>query len=244
MMSRPNFFVGIRLQGPRLSSAVKDIQDYVIQQDPSLKRCRMNLDKLHLTCFVATLNSEVEQSAACNVLQGFQDELTALCSTVSKELSFAEIGNFTTKVLYTPPVESETLEILCQIKETLEARFGEAGITGIPPSSEGWKPHCTILKTSYDRKNGRRLKIRSEYSVDCAKFLHRSSVSMSASLPTGEITKSETNSLLNDQTDAGASTLQAPEERGLVVQLTTIDLLSMQEVQADGYYRSYAHITF
>ena len=242
-MSRPNFFVGIRIQSESLAAAVKKIQDHVLQQDSSLNKCRMNTDKLHLTCFVATLHSEEEKNLACLILQSFQNDLGNMCNSASWELSFREIHNFTTKVLYCAPEASETLELLREIKEILETRFRDSGINGLPPaaSKDAWTPHCTILKTSYDRRNGRKLKISPELYSDCEKMLHQTHTIALPSAPDSNGAL-DSNSLI----DSTTRMVDFAEEsvRGVTVPLTTIDLLSMREVQADGYYRSYAHISF
>ena len=224
-IARPNFFVGIRLACPLFADAIVSIQNHVIRNAPHLQKCRMDPQKLHLTCFVLALtNSEQIQKAAQCLLE-FQDELSSMLAVIeNKYVSFNSMGNFSTKVLYAEPVQDEVMATLAAITVQLEARFIACDlIQHYPGVGRPWCPHATILKTSYDRKNGNKLKIRPPDYAGMDRYLQLS----------------EERSCSVDAMD-----LDPIPVKDIRVQLTTIDLLSMQEIQSDGYYRSYAHINF
>lgn len=284
MSSRPNFFVGIRLASPAFSNAIVAIQNQVLANAPSLAKCRMDPKKLHLTTFVLCLQYQSQIDAAAECLRSCQEEVTAILSAVDqKAVTFQSIGSFTDKVLYAEPVHDDVLTALVAVKATVEQNFMKAGLLASVPGDEDaimaanskWTPHATIMKLSYDRKNGRKLKILPKSFAGCERHFV-GNMPGTASAPPATATSTTTSvpeaasfllpggvaSVLDSSTAAtaeGATSIDqpgsgdpsssghcidpVPPRAGLRVPLTTIDLLSMQQVQADGYYRSYAHIT-
>lgn len=245
MSVRPNYFVAIRLACPVFADVLLAIQDQVIQRAPHLCKCRMHPKKLHLTCFVLTLGTteQIDKAAIC--LEAFQAKLVESMSDVErKEIHFNSVGNFTNKVLYASPTEDDVVTKLALITRQLEDYFAEQGLLAKTQSIKNtWQPHATILKTSYDRKNGRKIKINAQ---DCAGldtyFNHPlSGMEVDSNTDGADSTKAETVKDLSAGSVAGSGIGASP---GIRVPLTTIDLLSMQEVQEDGYYRSYAKIFF
>jgi hypothetical protein len=176
-------------------------------------------------------------------LRGFQPTLQEILSASTKELTFCDIGNFTTKVLYTSPTPGECLTLLGQATEELETHFRDAGLLSAAVGQKEWVPHCTILKTSYDRKNGRNLKIKPDAYEDCERFFRYPNgvvpTDSAGSTQPVDLTVVPGAACLTPHSSGGAGDAHPG---GIAVPLTTIDLLSMQEVQSDGYYRSYAHI--
>ena len=254
MTSRPNFFVGIRLSSDSLASKFSTIQDKIIERAPKLHKCRMNVKKLHLTCFVLTLNSEDHIKAASDCLLNFQSYLSDIFAVASKEVSFNDINSFSTKVLFCPPVESETLSLLTEITKQLQQQFINAGLMDckIHHSLEKWTPHATILKTSYDRRNGRKLRIEPSHYEGCEAYLNGADIVSSiaevcsdidSTVPGVEPSAVHT-AAIDTATNSTTTDTATTTGGGITVPLTTIDLLSMQEMQDDGYYRSYAHIHF
>lgn len=164
MSVRPNFFVGIRLPCPSFANAVVHIQDHVVERVPQLLKCRMDVRKLHLTCFVMPLSGAEQINKAVECLTQYQHDVDELTLTLKrKAVTFDSVGNFTTKVLFACPTQDETMQILSLITQQLEKRFRKAGIIAdLSHDSRVWQPHATILKTSYDRKNGKKLKIKPE----------------------------------------------------------------------------------
>ena len=255
MNARPNFFVAIRLACPAFVDAVVAIQDQAVQRASHLSKCRMQKNKLHLTGFVLTLESADHINKASICLEDFQEELNTIMSSVErKEVFFNTLGTFTNKVLYTSPVESDTVDELTNLITELEEQFVEQGLLKEAQLyKKSWQPHATILKTSYDRKNGRKLKIHPQDYEGLDIYLQRPAGLVPPNAALTSIDLLEATCVIGENTDTdGAITDEiAPTDggtgavgQGMCVPLTTIDLLSMQEVQADGYYRSYAKIFF
>jgi len=253
MSVRPNFFVAIRLACPVFSDAVVAIQDQAVQRAPHLSKCRMQKSKLHLTGFVLSLDSADLVNRASSCLEDFQDDLNKVMSSVEKkEVYFNSVGTFTNKVLFASPVESDTVDILTTLITQLEERFVEQGLLEeVQLVKKSWQPHATILKTSYDRKNGRKFKIHPQDYEGLDIYLQRPAGLSSSDVLTSESLLEETGwSNVNTKCDAAIMEDPRPassggkDGQGICVPLTTIDLLSMQEVQTDGYYKSYAQIFF
>lgn len=248
MAAVPNFFVAIRLASTALADSITRIQDEAILKAANLHRCRMNVKKLHLTCFVLPMNTaDVSKAEEC--LLRCQDALSARFAGDDKQLVFDRVGNFSTRVLFTFPYEGRTLDLLRLTCSHIEEEFLKAGLL-TEPAVGVWKPHCTILKTSYDRKAGRKLKIMPEAYEGCEDHLHSNPSSAVYTPPVFRGNGSEVGAMMGCAVPVVSETVLPPEEcevlpeRGIRVALSTIDLLSMQEVQEDGYYRSYAQIHF
>lgn len=276
MSLRPNFFVGIRLSCPVFANAIVAIQNDVIASAPSLQHCRMDPRKLHLTSFVLCLRNAQEIQLASECLQSCQADVSSILRTVnSKALTFQQLGHFPRRVLYAEPVHDDVLAALRSVHQVMESRFIDAGLlssavgTNVDTATDAshWTPHATVLKISYDRKNGRKLNIKTEYSVGCERHLLAnyttavtaaapttatggtgSALSTSAvfavtatdrAMPAGAEEQGPTSTTCTAVQCSGS---QSAASGGIQVPLTTIDLLSMQELQADGYYRSYVHI--
>eukprot|EP01032_Pedospumella_encystans_P007682 gene7682-9189_t len=176
-----------------------------------------------------------------------------MSSVERKEVYFNSLGTFTSKVLYASPAESDTVDKLTKLIAELEGRFVEQGLLKEAQlDKKSWQPHATILKTSYDRKNGRKLKIHPHDYEGLDIYLQRPAGLVSHNTALASESLLEATCVIDENTNSdGAIADIVPADggtgtagQGICVPLTTIDLLSMQEVQADGYYRSYAKIFF
>ena len=77
-------------------------------------------------------------------------------SKTPPELNFSHISTFSSNVLFISPSPSATLEKLNEVTDYMTQEFIKEGlITTAKMSKKSWNPHCTIAKTSADRKNGR-----------------------------------------------------------------------------------------
>ena len=218
----PNYFIGIRLSCPVLKALVVEMQRDISTQFPQFKKCLTSPNKLHLTCFVMELGSDVDIHTATSCFMSCQSYIqnTFAPSQSSSSLQcyglfLNRISTFDTSVLYiapsntnnklapapycpttsvppiscdktspspldtkTPPptasssssssaaLHATTLPHLVDITAHLSTQFAKAGL--LPPPASGktssqgkaqaktnWVPHCTIAKTSADRKHGR-----------------------------------------------------------------------------------------
>lgn len=55
---RPNAFVSIRIPSSQIRSKLEEIQQAMVEFEPSLKSSMVSLDKLHVTLMVLKLNQE------------------------------------------------------------------------------------------------------------------------------------------------------------------------------------------
>lgn len=204
-MSRPNYFIGIRLNSPAFYSVMASIQSLLVHKYPSLSKCLVPLEKLHLTCFVMNLASQEEIQSACSVFDASRCFIAEKMSKVSsKSLSFSRVEVFPTKVIFTSPDNCETMDTLKEIRLYLKQTFQEHSLWSDGSNHIDWTPHVTIAKTSADRRNGHKLKIQqghSDYfSIEQPGVLHQLASEM--------------------------------------VPLSVIELLSMEGMASDKYYRS------
>ena len=282
MSLRPNFFVGVRLQCPDFVRVITAIQNQVIGNAPQLHKCRMDPKKLHLTCFVLTLTGQEQINGAVCCLQDCQiyiQQFQSIFPATNRNVLFNKFGSFKTSVLYADPVADDVVAALAVLTAQIESKFVERGFLSpkqtaadtsgakVSAPAQAWTPHATILKTSYDRKNGRRLKILSRDYKGCDVLLRSAHLGISAPVVSvsedvvfveekqeAAVQAPSSNETVFDKmvvaemkisssTEEIVSTEENKEGGGIRVQLSTVDLLSMQEVQADGYYRSYSFLT-
>ena len=197
-MSRPNYFLGIKLNTLEFQAKVSSIQAGILERNPALRKCFTQAKKLHITHFVMTLQEDQVEKAA-NVLSDCQPLIDELFCECVLELRFNSFGSFRKNVLFTHPEQSPTLDALQILTQRLQEKFREHNL--LLETNNDWKPHVTIAKTSADRRHGRKLKIRAEDYDGLHEIL--------------------------DNID---------------VPLTTVDLLSMQEIDESGYYKSFASV--
>jgi 2'-5' RNA ligase len=224
-MSRPNFFVGFRLRSPELVNAVIEIQNTVINRAPNLIKCRMDVAKLHLTCFVLQLQSKDQIDAAASCLASCQSEFDKLFNSKSRCMVLVKsIGIFDgSKVLYAAPTNDDTMRCLAELTSYIENQFINHGIIYPERLGHKWTPHITILKTSYDRKNGRSLKIKASDILGCESVFFRPA------------------SVLNNQDlncYTGTSYAGQEEPRGSAVLVSVPVRADMEESNATGTGRS------
>jgi 2'-5' RNA ligase len=163
-MSRPNYFIGIRLNSPGFYAAMAAMQSLLVQKYPSLSRCLVPLEKLHLTCFVMNLASQEEIQSARSIFDASRGFIAEKMSKLaSKSLSFSRVDVFPTKVIFTSPDECETMDALREITLHLKHTFQQHSLWS-DVNHIDWTPHVTIAKTSADRRNGRKLKIQQSHS--------------------------------------------------------------------------------
>ena len=177
-MSRPNYFIGIRLNSPGFDAVMASIQSLLVQKYPSLSKCLVPLEKLHLTCFVMNLASQEEIQSACCIFDASRGFIAERMSKLaSKSLSFSRVDVFPTKVIFTSPDDCETMDALKEITLYLKQTFKEHSLFSDDDNQIDWTPHVTIAKTSADRRNGRKLKIQQGhadyFSIEQPDVLHR-----------------------------------------------------------------------
>jgi 2'-5' RNA ligase len=203
---RPNYFIGFKLTHPEFVHVIKDVQAAMLSTHPHLGKCITSADKLHITSVVMGLKNTDELSAAISCFKDCQPRiLEAIGSLGPFHINFGKISSFGSKVLFLEPLSDESSTIMRVIHRLFEESFlNHEPKLSIDRKGEldEWIPHATIMKTSADKRNGRRL-----------------------SIPKDDF-------LINE------------DRIQMSVPVVSIDLLSMTEKDASGYYKSYASIEF
>jgi 2'-5' RNA ligase len=210
---RPNFFLGIRLTNPIFQELVTQFQQNILLKSPHLKKCLTPVQKLHLTCFVFSLQSPNDILLAQNCFLSCQEKILSMISKYLSlqdlSLTFDSLSRFGSNVLFIAPQQNEILQIFREMNYFLADEFQKVGIFTDPKEMarvNQWNPHLTVAKTSADRRNKSkaRVGIKKEDYENCTEMF------------------------------ASGATVQVPVEQ--------IDLLSMAEQSEDGYYKSYGTI--
>ncbi|KAM7395593.1 hypothetical protein PAMA_007050 [Pampus argenteus] len=212
---RPNYFVSIPITNTQISTAVIEVQEAVLQQEPRLAKAMIPVPTLHITLLVTHLANQEQVDLAATVLAQVEPSLAELLGGQDLVLPFSGIDHFRKEVVFVglaPGQHRHTLDTLAggltltfvlecpkeQVKtELLRSRFEEQGL--LQGDNRGFEPHLTIMKLS------RVSKLRSQgiKRVDPALF------------------SSYTNRFFGDQT------------------VERVDLCSMlKKKQQDGYYHT------
>lgn len=144
---------------------IDSLQSQVISHSNHLQNCKINLQKLHITSLVFDLRSIDEINEVKDWFQSCQqDILQSYSSTI--DLSFYQIKTFATRVLYLEIDNSQQNQLLFQIqdyfKNSIQRNERIKSFLIQEKIDKQWIPHVTILKTSADRKNKKKLDIRLE----------------------------------------------------------------------------------
>jgi AKAP7 2'5' RNA ligase-like domain len=163
---RPNFFVGIKLDG--LVEKVDALQAQLRNDARNLhgvdiSKTLTSSKKMHFTAFVMALNNEDQIAEAGAILSEIKLDRSASVMLTKVEL----IG---TNVMYiAPDKEDAGFLYMKSVVRRLFERFQEKKLVqfrnlNMPPDQwiDQWLPHATIAKTSADRRNGRKIKFCKE----------------------------------------------------------------------------------
>ncbi|XP_071763477.2 A kinase (PRKA) anchor protein 7 isoform X2 [Centroberyx gerrardi] len=143
---RPNYFVSIPITNTQISSAVIEVQEAVLQQEPRLAKAMIPAPTLHITLLVAHLANQEQVDLAATVLAQVKPSLAELLGGQDLVLPFSGIGQFRKEVVFiglAPGQHKHTLESLAEL---LRSRFEEQGL--LQGDSRGFEPHLTIMKLS------------------------------------------------------------------------------------------------
>ncbi|XP_076021522.1 A-kinase anchor protein 7 isoform X2 [Genypterus blacodes] len=143
---RPNYFVSIRITNTEISSAVVEVQEAVLQQEPRLARAMIPAPTLHITLLVTHLANQEEVDLATATLAGAEPSLAELLGGRGLVLPFSGMGHFRKEVVFIglgPGPHRHTLDSLAEL---LRRRFEEQGL--LQGDYRGFEPHLTIMKLS------------------------------------------------------------------------------------------------
>ncbi|XP_077979644.1 leukocyte receptor cluster member 9-like [Glandiceps talaboti] len=139
--NRPNYFVALRVTNTDITSAVKGIQDKIVQEEPRLAKCCIPIPKLHLTLCTLRIDTEHQLQAACRALKDMKDELSRLLPPTTL-LRFQGLQVFNDRVLYSAP-QSEPA--LLRFNNSMLSHFKADGVS-LAGNRDKFEPHMTLLK--------------------------------------------------------------------------------------------------
>ncbi|XP_070705515.1 A-kinase anchor protein 7-like [Pempheris klunzingeri] len=143
---RPNYFVSIPITNKQISSAVTEVQEAVLQQEPRLAKAMIAVPTLHITLLVTHLANQEQLDLAAAVLAQVAPSLAELLGGRDLVLPFSGICHFRKEVVFVglaPGLHRHTLDSLAEL---LRSRFVEQGL--LHEDGRGFEPHLTIMKLS------------------------------------------------------------------------------------------------
>ncbi|XP_039980682.1 A-kinase anchor protein 7-like isoform X2 [Xiphias gladius] len=147
---RPNYFVSIPITNTQISSAVTEVQEAVLQQEPQLAKAMIPIPTLHITLLVTHLASQEQIDLATNVLAQVEPSLAELLGGRDLVLPFSGISHFRKEVVFVGLAPGQHRHTLDSLAELLQSRFEEQGL--LQGDSRGFEPHLTIMKLSRTSK--------------------------------------------------------------------------------------------
>ncbi|XP_075940073.1 uncharacterized protein akap7 isoform X1 [Anarhichas minor] len=143
---RPNYFVSIPITNTQISSAVSEVQEAVLQQEPRLAKAMLPVPTLHITLLVTHLASQEQVDLAATVLAQFEPSLAELLGGRDLVLPFSGIGHFRKEVVFVGLAPGEHRHTLDSVADLLRSHFEEKGL--LQEGNRGFEPHLTIMKLS------------------------------------------------------------------------------------------------
>ncbi|XP_017264727.1 A-kinase anchor protein 7 isoform X2 [Kryptolebias marmoratus] len=143
---RPNYFVSIPITNTQIKSAVTEIQEAVLQQEPRLARAVIPVPTLHITLLVTHLASQEQVDLAAAVLAQVEPSVAALLGGWDLVLPFSGISHFRKEVVFVGLDTGLHRHTLDSLAELLRSRFEEQGL--LQGDCRGFEPHLTIMKLS------------------------------------------------------------------------------------------------
>ncbi|XP_030260913.1 A-kinase anchor protein 7 isoform X2 [Sparus aurata] len=143
---RPNYFVSIPITNTQISSAVMEVQEVILQQEPRLAKAMIPVPTLHITLLVTHLANQEQVDLAATVLAQVKPSLAELLGGRDLVLPFSGIGHFRKEVVFVGLAPGQHRHTLDSVAELLRSRFVEQGL--VQGDSRGFEPHLTIMKLS------------------------------------------------------------------------------------------------
>uniref|UniRef100_A0A3Q1FC92 A-kinase anchor protein 7-like n=1 Tax=Acanthochromis polyacanthus TaxID=80966 RepID=A0A3Q1FC92_9TELE len=143
---RPNYFLSIPITNTQISSAVTEVQEVILQQEPRLAKAMIPVPTLHITLLVTHLADQEQVDLAAAVLAQVEPSLAELLGGRDLVLPFSGIGHFRKEVVFVGLTAGPHRTTLDSLAELLRRRFEEQGL--LQGDSRGFEPHLTIMKLS------------------------------------------------------------------------------------------------
>ncbi|XP_026174347.1 A-kinase anchor protein 7 isoform X2 [Mastacembelus armatus] len=143
---RPNYFVSIPITNTQIKSAVVEVQEAVLQQEPRLAKAMIPVPTLHITLLVTHLANQEQVDLAATVLAQIEPALAELLGGQDLVLPFSGIGHFRKEVVFVELAPGQHRHTLDSLAELLRDRFREQGL--LQGDSRGFEAHLTVMKLS------------------------------------------------------------------------------------------------
>ncbi|XP_053192652.1 A-kinase anchor protein 7-like [Scomber japonicus] len=143
---RPNYFVSIPITNTQISSAVTEVQEAMLQQEPQLAKAMIPVPTLHITLLVTHLANQEQVDLAAAMLAQVEPSLAKLLGGQDLVLPFSGISHFRKEVVFVGLVPGQHRHTLDSVAELLRSRFEEQGL--MQGDNRGFEPHLTIMKLS------------------------------------------------------------------------------------------------
>lgn len=150
-MSRPNYFIGIRLH--RLQDQVEQLNQELVSAHDEIKHYLTSTQRLHITSFVLALPDEERALAAAQLFDECKDSIQEMFRHDERHtVQFSKLNSFPGSVLYLEPSESETMHKLSAVTALMRDKFSAAGFISLTDRDQSWTPHLTVAKKSKNFK--------------------------------------------------------------------------------------------
>ncbi|KAM9356302.1 LOW QUALITY PROTEIN: A-kinase anchor protein 7-like [Pholidichthys leucotaenia] len=137
---RPNYFVSIPITNTQISTAVAEVQEAILQQEPQLVKAMIPVPTLHITLLVMHLSNQeqvdLSHLLAWKKMLGGRDMV----------LPFSRISHFRKEVVFVSLAAGPHRDTLDWLADLLWSRFEEQGL--LQGDCRGFEPHLTIMKLS------------------------------------------------------------------------------------------------
>ncbi|XP_041831157.1 A-kinase anchor protein 7-like isoform X2 [Melanotaenia boesemani] len=143
---RPNYFVSIPITNTQISSAVTEVQEVVLQQEPRLAKAMIPVPTLHITLLVTHLAHQEQVDLAAAVLAQAEQSVAELLGGRDLVLPFSGIRHFRKEVVFVGLATGQHTRTLDSLAGLLRSRFEEQGL--LQGEGRGFEPHLTIMKLS------------------------------------------------------------------------------------------------
>ncbi|XP_061563315.1 A-kinase anchor protein 7-like isoform X2 [Cololabis saira] len=143
---RPNYFVSIPITNTQISSAVSEVQEAVLQQEPRLAKAMLPVPTLHITLLVTHLANQEQIDLAADALTRAEPSVAELLRGRDLELPFSGISHFRKEVVFVGMASGQQRDTLDSLAGLLRSSFEEQGL--LQGDSRGFEPHLTIMKLS------------------------------------------------------------------------------------------------
>ncbi|KAM6915206.1 A-kinase anchor protein 7 [Xenentodon cancila] len=143
---RPNYFVSIPITNTQISSAVAELQEAVLQQEPRLAKAMIPVPTLHITLLVTHLANQEQIDLAAAALARAEPSVAELLRGRDLELPFSGISHFRKEVVFVGLASGQHRDTLDSLSELLRSCFKEQDL--LQGDCRGFEPHLTIMKLS------------------------------------------------------------------------------------------------